>query len=105
MPLLRVCVTLSATFFVEEEVLFIGTQFSNLSVTSSNGKHFGIIQIRTRLSCLDSLKKNRGFGRRVHCGLEVTELSTNKQRTLSPRPMLHRKAQDSSCLVPRCHAL
>ena len=61
MPLLRVCVTLSATFFVEEEVLFIGTQFSNLSVTSSNGKHFGIIQIRTRLSCLDSLKKKPRF--------------------------------------------
>ena len=61
MPLLRVCVTLSANFFVEEEVLFIGTQFSNLSVTSSNEKHFGIIQIRTRLSCLDSLKKKPRF--------------------------------------------
>jgi hypothetical protein len=27
---------------------------------------------------------SRGFGCRIHCGVEVTELSTNKQNTLSP---------------------
>jgi hypothetical protein len=33
------------------------------------------------LGPLNSLKISRGYGWRIHCGVEVTELSTNKQRT------------------------
>jgi len=37
------------------------------------------------------LTQPRGLGWRIHCGVEVTESSTNKQHTLSPslpRPTL-----------------
>ena len=36
-------------------------------------------QTHTHTSCTTS----RGFGWRIHCGVEVTELSTNKQHSLS----------------------
>jgi hypothetical protein len=38
-----------------------------------------------RLSSCSSVSSNasRGFGWRIHCGVEVTESSTNKQHTLS----------------------
>jgi hypothetical protein len=35
------------------------------------------------LGPLNSLKTSRGYGWRIHYGVEVTELSTNKQHTLS----------------------
>jgi hypothetical protein len=50
------------------------------------------------LGPLNSLKKiPRGVGWRIHCGIEVTELSTNKQHTLS-------EEEGSSLNVEKAHA-
>ena len=40
--------------------------------------HHHYAHLHTHTSCT-----SRGFGWRIHCGVEVTELSTNKQHTLS----------------------
>jgi hypothetical protein len=46
---------------------------------------------------------SRGFGWRIHCGVEVTESSTNKQNTLSPVPWVrerrHRRSRRLSRLL------
>jgi hypothetical protein len=35
--------------------------------------------------------ESRGFGWRIHCGVEVTVLSTNKEHTLSMREAWRRR--------------
>ncbi len=52
----------------------------------------GVGQPRIRVWYVPSLRYTRGLGWRMHCGVEVTESSTNKQHHLSwppvPRPRL-----------------
>jgi hypothetical protein len=41
------------------------------------------VSIRRAPRAVNRMQISRGFGWRIHCGVKVTELSTNKQRTIS----------------------
>ena len=53
----------------------------------------------------DSVSPHAASGWCIHCGVEVTELSTNKQHTLRARSSDHRRqARDRRCQAPTAAA-
>jgi len=56
------------------------------------------VSASVHLHCQVTVCSLRGFGWRIHCGVEATELSTNKQHTLTFEKLLRARLLSMSCI-------